>query len=358
MPSPRRAAVRLRYFLSIARGFRGTLAVLAIAVLVGGGVYAATPHAQFGGRPPPLLTCFYGAWMAMFAQPVLSPPETWYLDLLCGIYPLIGFVVVGEGVVRLGMLMISRAQGEKEWMKVMAQAERDHIVLCGLGHLGYRILGQLVAAGAHVVALEKDPECRFLADAKATGVPVLVRNMKEDEALVVAGVARARTIIIATNDDMANLEVALDARRQNPRIRVLMRMFDQQIADKVKDAFLIDAAFSAAALAAPIVAAMSQDSRVRSSSTIGGVPHVTLELEVEAGSSLDGSTVAELELSHRARVLARTGRAGEVESPPPVQGRVGGGDRLVIHLGLARLGGLSAAAAAHRSPSGQGVSSG
>ncbi|NJL18652.1 MAG: hypothetical protein HC938_17335 [Nitrospira sp.] len=42
-------------------------------------------------------------------------------------------------------------------------------------------------------------------------------------------------IVIATNDDMANLEVALDARRLNPKIRVLMRLYDQQIAAKIAE---------------------------------------------------------------------------------------------------------------------------
>jgi voltage-gated potassium channel Kch len=159
--------------------------------------------------------------------------------------------------VRIGMLIVSKERGEKEWMQVTASTYRDHIVLCGLGHLGFRILNQLIAANEPVVALEKDASGRFLADAKATNTPVLVRDMKEDQALVDAGVQHARAIIIATNDDMANLEVALDARRMNPKIRVLMRMFDQRIADKFKEAKLIDEAFSAAALAAPVVAEMA-----------------------------------------------------------------------------------------------------
>jgi hypothetical protein len=241
--------------------FRWTLALLAGAVLLGGALYAATPMQQLGGRPPDPLTALFGAWMALFAQPVLLPPETWYLELLCGIYPLLGFGLVGEGVVRIGLLILSKERGEKEWMMVTASTCRDHIVLCGLGHLGYRILGQLLAADEAVVALEKDERARFLADAKATGTPVLVRDMKEDQALIDAGVPHARAIVIATNDDMANLEVALDARRLNPKIRIVMRLFDQQMADKFKEAALIDEAFSPAALAAPIVADLALRAR-------------------------------------------------------------------------------------------------
>lgn len=238
------------------REFRWTLTLLMMAVLLLGTLYAVTPHASLGGHPPDPFTAFFGAWMALFAQPILTPPERWYLALLCGVYPLVGFGLVGEGVVRIGLLILSKERGEKEWMIVTASTYRNHIVLCGLGHLGYRILNQLLDANVDVVALEKNATCRFLSEAKATGTPVLVRDMKEDQALVDAGVQHARAIIIATNDDMANLEVALDSRRMNPKIRIIMRLFDQRMADKFKEAALIDEAFSAAALAAPVVADM------------------------------------------------------------------------------------------------------
>jgi len=257
--APRRRDPRTIYLFArrLLHEFRWTLALLMMAVLLLGTLYAVTPHASLGGRPPDLLTAFFGAWMALFAQPILMPPERWYLEILCGVYPLLGFGLVGEGIVRIGMLILSKERGEKEWMTVTASTYRDHVVLCGLGHLGFRILSQLLAAKEAVVALEKDTGARFLADAKATGVPVLVRDMQEDQALLDAGVQHARTIIIATNDDMANLEVALDARRMNPKIRVIMRLFDQRMADKFKEAALIDEAFSPAALAAPIVAEMA-----------------------------------------------------------------------------------------------------
>jgi voltage-gated potassium channel len=242
------------YGLVMLKEFRGTLLALSGMVLFGGLMFRLTP---INGHHPPLLQSLFAAWMSMFAQGVL-PTDAWYLEVLGGIYPLFGFILVGEGVVRLGMLMISRKQGEKEWMKVMASTYRDHIVLCGLGHLGYRILGQLLASGTPVVAIERDGGARFLDDARRTGVPILVRDMKDDQALLDAGIQHARAIVIATNDDMANLEVALDSRRMNPKIRIIMRQFDQQIADKLREAKLIDEAFSSAALAAPVVAEMAR----------------------------------------------------------------------------------------------------
>ena len=117
---------------------------------------------------------------------------------------------------------------------MVASTYRDHVVLCGLGHLGIRILEQYVQAGVGVVVIEKDEQNHFLAKAREWNVPVLLRNMKEDQGLIEAGIARTPApVVIGTNDDIANLEVALDARRMNPRIRILIRLFDQQLAGKL-----------------------------------------------------------------------------------------------------------------------------
>lgn len=241
------------YARTLLARFNVTLAVLSVLVIAGGVAFVFTPVQALGGRPPSAYQAFYATWMALIAQQVYSPPDAWYIAAIYAVYPLFGAVLLGEGIVRLGLLLFSRERGDSEWIKIMASTYRDHIVICGLGHLGGRIWQLLHARGDAVVLIEKDPNARFVAEARAAGAPVLLRDMKDDQALVDAGVAHAKTIIIASNSDIANLEVALDARRMNPKIRVLMRMFDQHLALKFKDAMGIDEAFSSTALAAPIV---------------------------------------------------------------------------------------------------------
>jgi Trk K+ transport system NAD-binding subunit len=333
----------LLYARTILRRFRWTLAVLVVALAVGTVLYLVTPQSALNGQTPPLHTALYGAWMALFAQPIFNPPETWQLAVVDALYPLLGFVLVGEGIVRLSLLLVSREQGEKEWMKVTASTYRDHVVLCGLGHLGSRILAQLVEAGVPVVALEKDLGGRFLPEARQSGAPILIRDMKEDQALVDAGVQHARSIVIATNDDFANLEVALDARRLNPKIRILMRMFDQQIADKIKDSFAIDHAFSSAALAAPIVAAMCQHASVLATYPIGGVAHVAAEVSLGRESALLQKTIAEVESQFAARVVTHASNGG-TPSTPKVDQRLASGDTIVVHAAADRAAALMAAA--------------
>lgn len=336
----RRSRTTVLYLLALLREFRWSLGILAAALVLGTILFHATP----GEFPQPsLLNAAYAAWMAMLAQPIDALPTTWYLTLLCGLYPIIGLLVIGEGVVRLALLLFSKRHGQKEWMKVMASTYRDHIVLCGIGHLGIRVLEELCAAQIAVVAIEKNENGTFIAQAKHTGAPVIIGDMKDDATLETAGISTARAVIIATNDDMANLEVALDSRRLNPDIRVIMRLFEQSIAQKISNAFLVDVAFSASTLAAPMVAAMSMGTRVLSSTLIAHIPHVSAELCVSSGSALADKTVEQAERQFCCKILARTPTSAPIELPPTANVVIVAGDVLVMHTPSAQLAALSAA---------------
>jgi Trk K+ transport system NAD-binding subunit len=320
----------LRYVRRVLREFRWTIAALLVALAVGGVLYRMAPERSLGGAHLTWEQSLYGAWMSLFAQPLYSPPDTWYLGVLAGVYPLLGVFFIGEGLVRFALLMVSRRRGEKEWMLVMASTFRNHVVVCGLGHLGIRVLRELVAQGRQVAAIEKDPNGRFVEEAKETGAAILIRDMKDDEALVQAGVPHAQSIIAATDDDMANLEVALDAKRMNPAIRTAVRLFDPAMASKLRAAFEFDFAFSSSALAAPTVAAMALDCTVVAAFTVAGRAHVVAEVEVARGSRFAGASVGDVERATHLRVLGRSTADGAGESPLAAAATLAAGDRLVV----------------------------
>jgi Trk K+ transport system NAD-binding subunit len=345
VPVLRRSRTLLLYFLALLNEFRWSFFVFLTFLALGTVAFYLTP-AEFGSpERATLLNAVYASWMSMLAQPVNAVPTTPLLVVICGLYPLVGLMVLGEGVVRLALLLFSKRHGRKEWMRVMASTYRDHVVLCGVGHLGIRVLEELVNANTPVVAIERDENGTFVAQAKRTGTPVIIGDMKDDTTLLTAGVGRARVVIIATNDDMANLEVALDSRRLNPEIRVVMRLFEQSIAQKISNAFLVDWAFSASSLAAPIVASMSLGTKVLSSSMIAGIPHVSAELRVENGSALADKAVEQIEREFCCNVLARMPADAPIELPPDSRAVARARDTLVIHTPSSQLATLSAAAA-------------
>jgi hypothetical protein len=107
-----------------------------------------------------------------------------------------------------------------------------------LGKVGYRVILELLRFGREVVAIEVNEEGRFIEEVKSLGVvPVIIGDATRSEFLHKAGVIYADAILPATDDQLANLEIALDAREINPDLKVVMRMFDVELARKVEKGF-------------------------------------------------------------------------------------------------------------------------
>src|SRR4029077_4901893 len=130
-------------------------------------------------------------------------------------------------------------------------------------------------------------------------------------ALERANVREARSIIVATDDDLVNLEVALNAREARPDIRVVLRVFDHSLAAKIRSGFGIKTTFSTSALAAPAFAMAAVDPAVVGSFYVGEDLVLILQLTVGAGAELDGLTVDEIGKRGGVAVLCHDPAAGE-----------------------------------------------
>lgn len=246
----------------------------------------------------------FAVWSLLFAEPAYPYPPHWAVRVFYWIMPLAGLVVVLDGIIRFSYHILRRDDLSREWNRAMAETMRGHVVLCGLGKLGLRVLEQLLQLGEEVTVLEKDARSPNIAYARKHGVPVLIGTGREDGIFDDLNIARAKSIIVATNDDLANLEMALDAKRLNPEIRVVLRLFDQELASKVRESFGIALAFSTSALAAPLFATSSTDPSILNSFYVRDKLLVVANLEIRPGSSLIGRTVRQMRMEDRALVVA------------------------------------------------------
>src|SRR4051812_35294360 len=125
------------------------------------------------------------------------------------------------------------------------------VVLCGLGRVGGRVLESLRAAGLPVVvvdnfASENDP--------RLAGLTLVKGDCRRPEVLTKAGVADARGVMIVTSDDLVNVSAALLVRKLNPTARIVVRMFNQNLIDRLGAAVKNTVAASVSALTAPLLA--------------------------------------------------------------------------------------------------------
>ena len=162
---------------------------------------------------------------------------------------LFGCVVMLTGGALLGILFsylaaVATAERLDETMSRQAGRMRGHIVVAGLGNLGYRVRGICCDLGLEVAVLDLAPRPRF-AEALRARAPVLAGDASLPDNLERVSVATASAFLACTSDDLANIQACLHARRLNPQITTVARIFDDALAEQISAGFAIDQALSA-----------------------------------------------------------------------------------------------------------------
>jgi len=271
----------------------------------------------------------YYSWSLVFGEPPEKFPESWAIRPLFFLMPVLGLTIIIEGIVDFSLMLRDRRRYERSWCKTMATSMNDHVVLVGLGRLGYRIFRLLRQLGEAVVVFERDAHNQFLEDVRREGSPLFIGDARREALLEEANIRKAKSIVLATDDDLANLEIALDARRIAPKIPVVLRMFDQNIADKVGGAFDLHHAMSQSAISAPSFTMAAVDQSIEYSFTVDDEIVVMKRWRVCDGGPMCGRTVGEVMGEHGIGVVRRKSEEGTRLFPGP-ETRLRPGDELLV----------------------------
>ncbi|MFN2421570.1 MAG: NAD-binding protein [Gemmatimonadota bacterium] len=91
---------------------------------------------------------------------------------------------------------------------------RDHVVVCGLGEKGFRLVKEFRRAGTPVAVIEQNPADPLLEPVRETGAAVIVGDARRPDSLRLAGVRRASNVIAVCGEDGVNAEIALQASQE------------------------------------------------------------------------------------------------------------------------------------------------
>jgi Trk K+ transport system NAD-binding subunit len=214
----------------------------------------------------------------------------------------------------LGRLRVTRLSG--------------HVVVVGLGSIGIRVVERLVRKGSQVVVVEPDQDNRYLAQARALGVPVVDGDATQAEVLDSVHLSHAKAVAVLTSDDLVNIETGLAVRdllgRDSREIPLVLRLFDRRLAKTLQSGFGFSSVRSTAALAAPWFVGAALGLEVLSTFYVADTPMLVASLLITAEGGLDG--LAMHELSARTRVVALVRPGGELEHPPRRDTRFSAGD--------------------------------
>ncbi len=231
-------------------------------------------------------------------------------------------------------LLKARLRGAFEERRI---PDGGHVVVCGLGNVGFRCVQELFRLGVKVVAVERAADTPFAATVRRMGAAVVVGDATVPEVLKQARADKARAVIAVTSNELANLEIALLVREINPTQRVVVRITDPEFAQTARDAADLKYAVSPPALAAPAFAAALLGDRVQSLLNVGTRTLAVVEFVAEPGDRVTDRSLHELMIDFKFLPIGLAGREPFAAGGIPKGHRVAVGDRLTAVMEQADL---------------------
>jgi Trk K+ transport system NAD-binding subunit len=312
--------------LILFREFRTPLFIFTIAIVGGGILYKVIANSV--GESHSLSEAIYIVLTAAFLQPSIAFPSYFGLQVFHFLMPVVGVIILAQGLADFGSLLFNRRARSKEWEMAVASTMNKHIVLVGLGHLGYRVAQHLHEMGKNVAVVEIKADQHTVIAAREMGLPVIEEDARNVTALDGANIKNAETIILASQNDAMNLQIALKARSLNPRIQVVIRIFDEDFAHALHEQFGF-IALSATEMAAPVFAAAAAGADVTNPISIEGQQLSLARLTIAPSSPLARKTVGYVEDNYHLNIiLLRRDHTSEMH--PTDTSQLNAGDTLAV----------------------------
>jgi Trk K+ transport system NAD-binding subunit len=215
----------------------------------------------------------------------------------------------------------------------------DHVIVVGLGNVGTRVAGQLHDLGVDVVCIDKNENAAGVPLARRLGLKVVVGESHREETLRAAAIATCQALVSVTSSDVVNLETALNARALDGDPRIVVRLYDSDLAERVQKTISNTISRSVSYLAAPAFAAAMLEHPVLRTIAVGRHVLLISDVPVGSGAELVGQLVDEVHHTGEVRLIAlrRRGADGVDWSPSPGY-RLAAQDRMFV---LATRAGLS-----------------
>jgi voltage-gated potassium channel len=329
---PRTLYAYWRFAQHLLKEFRWPLGVFAGLVL-GGGLILRLCYRPALGYPEACHAIFI---MTFFEQELEFPRGQWYLQPLFFLIPIVGLGAIADSIVRLGYLVFARKEKLQEWNVIQAEGMRNHIVVVGAGKVGHRITIELLALKEPVVCIDKNMESPLVAELLDLGVPIIEGECRLRRTLELAGVDRAKAVICATDDDLANLDAALTSREIKPSVQVVLRLFDETLATKVAAAFKMPA-ISPSVTSAPVFIAAATGRSVLSSFTLDGTTRLHVaDVCVDAASPMAGQNVGKVQERFGVNIIMHQ-REGRTRVNPEHALLIEANDRMLVIAPIERI---------------------
>ena len=206
-----------------------------------------------------------------------------------------------------------------------------HIIVVGLGNVGTAVTGQLHDLGFDVVCVDNNPNAPGIPMARQMGLPVVIGDAFREQTLRAAHLDTCLALVSVTSLDIVNLETALTARALRDDLRIVLRLTDDDLAERLEKTTGNTISRSVPYLAAPAFATAMLEHQVLRTIDVGRHVLLIAEIRVADQAGLAGSLISGTEQDGQARVLALQASGTAALDWSPQRGyQLAAGDRLIV----------------------------
>ncbi|WP_372794507.1 TrkA family potassium uptake protein [Pontiella sp.] len=148
-----------------------------------------------------------------------------------------GVGVMAYSLGRLAEFMFQRSItnvfGRRAMVKKISQMKK-HVIICGYGRTGTRVVNELIAANKPFVVIDENEEEARRMD--MLGIPHIVGDATEEEILEIANITEAESLVAALDSDAENLFLTLTASGLCADLRVIARVHEPENTRKFRKA--------------------------------------------------------------------------------------------------------------------------
>ena len=125
-----------------------------------------------------------------------------------------------------------------------------HVVVAGLGQVGFRVCLLLKELRIPVVAVERDAGAENVRLARSAKIPVLIGHAEDRAVMRRVNLSRARALAALGSEDLDNVKIAISALAEVPTVRIVLRAGEDDVIAETRSLFRIGRVVDVSAMTA------------------------------------------------------------------------------------------------------------
>jgi voltage-gated potassium channel Kch len=279
------------------------------------------PKINFGSAFFATATLLLGGYGDLFGEITDNTEISWSIKLFSLGLTIAGTVFVGVlYAVLTEALLSSRFEFAKPRFPL---PQKNHVVMIGLGRVGQQVINLLQQFQQTVIGITFKPPIQ-----SQYSIPILYGNIQET--LSQANLTQAKSVVIVTDDEVLNLEVALMIRIINPLLHLVIRTSGNRSGQHLTKLLPNIQAIGVNRVAAEVFAGAAFGENILSVFRLNQQTILVTEYQIEIGDTLNGLLLGEVAYGYDIIPIFYQKSAHPSIFLPSDELKLATGDRLII----------------------------